>query len=266
VPNFARGTPSAKAAETQVTLIAATDTKVDITINQHWEYSKLIEDIASTQMIDSYRMAYTDDAGYSLAKLVDMYLHNRAGAWQGGTAVTFEADNSYADSDFGGAAVIGGNGSTTFNGDTDNATDLTDEGLRTVMLGLDNADVPQSERTLVIPPVTKKDMLAISKYVEMAFVGEGGSSNPIRSGLVGDVYGVPVFVSTNGPTDVAGSQDARCALYFHRSALALATQIDIRVQTQYKQEYLGDLFTADTLFGAIELRNDAGYCIAVPAT
>ncbi len=267
VPNFTRGSPSAKAAETQVTLIAATEGVTDITINQHWEYSVMLEDIAETQSLNSYRMAYTDDAGHSLARLVDRYLFNRAQAWNGGTAVTFEADNDYADSDFGGAAVSAADGSTTFDGGTDAGQgDITDEGIRQMILTLDNADVPQSERTIILPPVAKKDLLGLARYTEQAFVGEGGSNNSIRSGLIGDIYGVPVFVSTNCPFDRGGSVDARQGVIFHRSAIALATQLDVRTQTQYLQQYLGDLFTADHLFGAAEMRDDAGLCIAMPAT
>lgn len=271
VPNFTRASPTAKAAETQVTLIASTESNTDVTINQHWEYSVLIEDIAAKQALESYRMAYTDDAGHSLARLVDRYLFNRAQAWQGGTAVTFEADNDYADSDFGSngssvGCVIGGDGSTVFNGGTDNATDITDEGIRQMILTLDDADVPQSERSIVLPPVAKKDLLGIARYTEQAFVGEAGGGNSIRSGLIGDLYGIPVYVSTNCPIDRGGSTDSRMGVMFHRSAIVLATQVDIRTQTQYKQEYLADLFTADCLFGASELRDDGGICFAIPAT
>jgi hypothetical protein len=39
----------------------------------------------------------------------------------------------------------------------------------------------------------------------------------------------------------------------------------VRSQTQYKQEYLGTLFTADTLFGTKELRDGSAVAIAVPA-
>jgi hypothetical protein len=52
----------------------------------------------------------------------------------------------------------------------------------------------------------------------------------------------------------------------HKDALALVEQMGVRSQTQYKQEYLGDLFTADTLYGVGELRNDAAVAFVVPAT
>lgn len=268
VPNFARGSASAKAAETEVTLITNTETNTAISINQHWEYSRMIEDIVATQQLDSFRMAYTDDAGHSLARLVDRYLMWTMMTLQGGdTAGGFEPTNVYGGTgdDFGGAAVIAGDGTTTYDGSADNASDITDAGVRQMMFTLDDADVPQNERSMVIPPVCKKDMLGIARYTEQAFVGEGGQSNSIRNGLIGDVYGTPVYVSTNCPSSTEGSVDDRMGVMFHRSAVALATQIDIRTQTQYIQQYLGDLFTADTLFGAAELRNDAGIVFAVPA-
>jgi hypothetical protein len=42
--------------------------------------------------------------------------------------------------------------------------------------------------------------------------------------------------------------------------------MSVRSQTQYKQEYLGDLFTADTIYGVGELRDDAGLAFVVPAS
>jgi hypothetical protein len=48
--------------------------------------------------------------------------------------------------------------------------------------------------------------------------------------------------------------------------LCLAEQVGVRSQTQYKQEYLGDLFTADTIYGVAELRDDAGVNFVVPAS
>ena len=54
-------------------------------------------------------------------------------------------------------------------------------------------------------------------------------------------------------------------MMFHRDALVFAEQMSVRSQTQYKQEYLADLMTSDTIFGTGELRDDAGVAIIVPA-
>ena len=73
-----------------------------------------------------------------------------------------------------------------------------------------------------------------------------------------------VYVSSNCPSINSDAQ--RIGVMTHKDALALVTQLGVRSQTQYKQEYLGDLFTADTLYGVGELRNDAAVAFAVPAT
>ena len=44
-----------------------------------------------------------------------------------------------------------------------------------------------------------------------------------------------------------------------------AEQMSVRSQTQYIQQYLGNLFTADTIYGTAELRDTAGLAIVVPA-
>ena len=102
IPVPARGSASAKAANTQVTLSAATNTKVTVSINKHYEYSKLIEDIAEVQALASMRKFYTDDAGYALAKQVDTDLFALAEGLQGGT-VGGTGAAAYEN------AVIGGN-------------------------------------------------------------------------------------------------------------------------------------------------------------
>jgi hypothetical protein len=53
---------------------------------------------------------------------------------------------------------------------------------------------------------------------------------------------------------------------FHRDSMVLVEQIGVRAQTQYKQEYLGTLFTADTLYGAAELRDYSTVPIVVDAS
>jgi hypothetical protein len=68
IPKPTRGDASLKTAETQVTLIAATETEVQVLINKHYEYSRLIEDIVEVQALASLRKFYTDDAGYALSK------------------------------------------------------------------------------------------------------------------------------------------------------------------------------------------------------
>src|SRR5512138_3424486 len=75
VPQPVRGAASQKTAENMVTLIANQEGRKQFLIDQHWEYSRLIEDIVTVQASDAIRRFYTDDAGYALAKKVDSDLH-----------------------------------------------------------------------------------------------------------------------------------------------------------------------------------------------
>jgi hypothetical protein len=47
--------------------------------------------------------------------------------------------------------------------------------------------------------------------------------------------------------------------------MVLAEQLGVRSQTQYKQDYLATLYTADTLFGVKVVRPEAGFVLAVNA-
>jgi hypothetical protein len=119
-------------------------------------------------------------------------------------------------------------------------------------------------RFLMVPPSSRNTLMGIARFTEQAFVGEVGSSNTIRNGEIGNVYGIPVFVTNNADT-TSGSTATRIALMGHKDFAVFVEQMGVRSQTQYKQEYLGTLFTADTLYGVKELRDGSAVALAVPA-
>ena len=291
MPVPARGAASAKAENTQVTLIADTATEVLVVVNKWYEHSRMYEDMAEMQALTSMRAFYTDDAGYALAKQVDQDLHLLGAGLQGGSIAG--ATNLYE------AAVIGGDGTTTFSGATPgNGTALTDVGIRRMIQTLEDADVDSSALTFVIPPVEANVFRGISRFTEQAFVGDG---NVIKTGKIANVYGVDVLVSTDCPwihvNSVTSTQSVtfssaaptgasysdafgltvdwststptdakfRAGMLIHKDALALATQQGIRTQAQYKQEYLGTLVTSDPIYGVKELRDYAGLAFIVPS-
>lgn len=284
IPSPVRGSASSKAALTGVTLQNNNEASVSILIDKHKEYSRLIEDIVDVQALASLRRFYTDDAGYAIATRVDrdlalLWHYLNAGNTTPAAANLFET------------AVIGSDGSTTFSGGSGggNGAALTDAGIRRMMQTLDDNDVPMSERAFIIPPVEKKNLLGIPRYTEQAFVGESGSGSSIRNGLVGNLYGVPVYVTTNCPVihvettttntqlvnfstaaltasttdeygltvDFTAKTDTRWRVgaLLHKSALVFVEQLAPRVQVQYKQEYLADLLTTDTIYGVGRLRD-----------
>jgi N4-gp56 family major capsid protein len=253
IPAPVRGSANAKVADTQVVLQGDTHSVVNLSINKHYEYSVVIEDVVEVQGLSSLRRFYTDDAGYALATQVDNDLFTICEGLQGGTvggtgAALWEK------------AVIGGDGTTLFTGNSSNDSDITDAGIRKMILTLDNADVPMSGRFMIIPPIAANDMLGINRFTEQQYIGNGDA---IKTGKIGSIYGIDVYVSSNCPS--IESDAARVGVMMHKDALALVEQQSVRSQTQYKQEYLGDLFTSDTIDGVGELRNTSGIAFVVPA-
>ena len=258
IPKPARGSVNAKAAGTGVTINVETAGVFQLVVNQHFEYSRLIEDIAKIQALDSMRAFYTDDAGYAHALSLDSAIHAKGSTLGNGSTT---AGSFYS------KAVIGGDGSTTWVGTgSGNGSALTDAGIRRVIQSLDDSNVPARMRALIVPPVEKRRLMGLARFTEQAFVGESGSSNTIRNGLIGDIYGIPVYVSTNVPTvDSSDCTSYRPCLLIQKEAMVLAEQLAPRSQSQYKQEFLADLFTVDTIYGLGVPRPEAGTAIMVPA-
>jgi len=254
IPAPTRGSASAKAAETAVTLIAATESEVQVSINKHYEYSRLIEDIVEAQALNSMRQFYTSDAGYALSRQVDTDLVQLGRLANGGSTGA-----QY------GSAYIGGDGTTAFdytaNTNTGNASALTDAAIRRTIQRLDDNDTPMDNRFFLIPPSSRNTLMGLARYTEQAFVGNGDA---IRNGEIGNLYGIPVFTSSNADSASAtaayptsGSAIARVCLMGHKDSMVLVEQVGVRSQVQYKQEYLATLFTSDTLYGVAALRSAA---------
>jgi len=237
IPMPLRGSANQKLTETQVTLVADTSGNKQVVVDQHWEYSRLIEDITSVQALASMRKFYTQDAGYALASKVDSDLI--ATAIANFTNVGHATDT--------GLVVPAVSGS---------AGDFSDQAFRDAIQILDDNDVPMDSRKLVIPPAARNHIMGIDRYVSSDFVNGRGVVN----GKIGELYGVDVFVSTNLPANSSGEKPC---LLFHTDALVIAEQMAVRTQTQYKQEYLADLMTADTLYGEDVYREDSGVVIYV---
>ena len=259
IPKPTRGTASVKAANTAVTIQADTETEVLVSVDKHYEYSRMIEDIVDVQALDSMRRFYTDDAGYALAKQVDDDLFTLAKSLGDGDGSDYTHSASFY--------VDGANGLAAYAVDTVAPTDVfTDLAFRELIQKMDDADTPMDGRVLIIPPSARRDILGIDRYNSSDFVDGRGVNN----GQIGSLYGVDVYVTSNCPVieaaadNTASAVDTRAAILAHRDTMVLAEQMAVRSQTQYKQEYLADLFTADTLYGVKELRPETGFILALP--
>ena len=267
IPKPVRGDANAKAADTAVTIIANTEGELTVDIDRHFEYSRLIEDIVEVQALNSLRQFYTEDAGYALATKIDADLHSCGTGFGDGGAVVFSGSVAPTDYQHTGA-FFNDNGTTTqYTDDTMDASDVfTDAFFRNMIQKLDDNNVPMENRVLIIPPSVRNTIMGIDRYVSSDFV----SGSTVNSGLIGNLYGVDVYVSANCATIEAVGEVAtdtaiavRGALLFHKDAIVLAEQQSVRSQTQYKQEYLSTLYTADCLYGVQVYRPEAGFVLAI---
>lgn len=267
IPTFVRGSANVKAKESVVTPNVTNSTLTSVTIDKHIEYSVLIEDFAAVQAMPSMRRAYVEDAGYAIALRKDWDLHllgrssPSATPAPGGDVPGAE----YAD------AVIGSDGNTTWDpsasANAGNAASLADAGIRRMIRTLDDNNVPSMDRAWVIPPVEKESLMGISRFTEQAFTGEAGSGNTIRNGIVGQLYGDPVAVTSNCPNveDGASSNDQRAGLYLQKGAFVLVEQQKVRAQAQNLLEFLSTLLVWDTIYGVKEVRSTNVIPFIVPA-
>jgi len=242
VPLVSNLTANSKAANTQVTLNAPTETAFTMNINRHFEASYLVEDRLKAQSKYNLMEQYSGKAGYAIGQRIDTDV---AGLYSGLSQTVGNA-----------------------------TTDITDANIVRAIQYLDDADAPQTERYFVIKPAGLAHIRQIDKFSRFDALGivpsvqtSGGLANGgsvVRrigpNGFVGTIYNLETYMSTN-LTEESGTSDTIHNLLFHKEAFALGMQLKPRMQFQYKQEYLGTLATTDALWGFAEYRWD--YSMAV---
>lgn len=257
IPAPIRGVATAKAINTAVTVQQETEGNVAVIIDKHFEYSRMIEDLTEVQALASLRRFYTSDAGYALARQIDTDLLNLGKTLGDGTTAWDHSASFYNDAS---------TGLTAYAEDTVVTADVfTDAGFRALIQKQDDADVPMDNRCFVIPPSLRNAIMGIDRYVSTDFV----SGKTVNNGLIGNLYGIDIYVTSNCPVvetaanNSVNTGDLRAAMLFHKDTFILAEQLGIRSQTQYKQEFLGNLYTADTLYGVKTYRPDSGFVLVV---
>lgn len=111
---------------------------------------------------------------------------------------------------------------------------------------LNENNAPQTDRVLVVNPDAYSDLLNINDFVRADSIA-GSTIN--RTGLVGQVLGLDVFMSNNIPAAVGD------ALVMHRVALAMAMlrTIDVRVFDQPRHFSVG--YTGRAIWGCTLIDN-----------
>lgn len=221
VPKVAEISATAKSRGVDVVPSAATEAEFTLTVDKHFYAAKDIEDLAKVQSAYDLRGTYTEALGYGISKKIDTDILELATGF---------------------SQTVG-----------TGAVALTDANLLTGIQYLDDADAPESDRSFIVKPSVKKDILGLDKFV----LYQNSNRERVNTGQIGEVYGVEVAISTN-VTQTAGSPTTTDNLLMHKEALACAVQMAPRVQAEYELRGLSTLLVVDTLYGVAEYRDTFG--------
>ena len=216
IPQVKEDTKRDKSADSAVTYDANTDTSRTIPLDQHIYEAKRIEDIANVQSNQSLFEVYASSMGYSLAKGVEAYL---AGKIQGHTQnlVTLATDDIILPAELRGGLEL-----------------LLDQ----------NYDYTDGDTFFYANPKAYMNLMGQGDFTESQ--KRGDAVNPIVSGNVMEIYGMPVYPSTDwseGGVNISGS-------VFKRESVYYAEQFGVRSQSAYDIDHLATSVVVDMLYGA----------------
>jgi len=158
---------------------------------------------------------------YGLAKAVDTHIMEEMDAM--GTTQSLAADNSMSNAD-----------------------------VETALGTLMSNDIPKEECAFFVNPLIYADLLNSKAFVAAPnspanyatsgalgnIVPTGFASNDVMaSGELGALFGIPVYTSSIMST--ATGTGTEVAYLVHKSAIAVAVQQEIRLQSEYSVDYLG---------------------------
>lgn len=209
IPTVQEVAVSDKSANAGVAYSVNTETDIQLSIDQHKYAAKLFEDIAMIQSNEQLFDKYAQSMAYGLAKAVDTKIE--ALLQTIGTTQSLAAANSMSNAD-------------------------VEAALGTLM----SNDIPKEECAFFVNPLIFADLLNSKAFVAAGSsngVGFGADNAAMNSGEVGLLFGIPVYTSSLIPTTATTGIEA--AYLVHKSAIAVAVQQDIRVQSEYSVDYLG---------------------------
>ena len=211
----------AKAENTAIVYETVAETATTITLNL-WSYAALgIEDIAKVQSTIDLQNEYQRKLGYALAKDIDSKLA----------------------ADFAGFSQVVGTLGTA----------ASDANVLAAIKLLDDADVPQDDRFFIMTPAEKVAKLALDRWSNALYIGTGNT--PVKNGMLGDMYGLNLAVTTNLVKPAAGQ--ANNAI-FHRDALALVVQRTPKSHVFYDIDVFAWKLAVEVIYGHQEMRDNFG--------
>lgn len=134
-------------------------------VQRYMESSIMIEDVVEIQSHTNLRSEYTKEISRALARDIDYRLLAER------------------------AAIIGADSTSHIT----STTPLSSAEILAAIETLEKRRVPVSECTFVFSPSHRASLLAIDKFTSRDYV----DGKPVQTGVIGDLYGVPVVVSNN---------------------------------------------------------------------
>ncbi len=206
------------AAASTSTDITSGQTAVYIDINQWYEVPHDLDEMSDLQTQVAWQGKVQKEQGYAIAKVMDTSI-NALFSTLGTT--------------------VGSDGQTL---DDDLLLDITET--------LNEADVPQSDRSLIIDPSGLRDLMAFDKFISSQYTSVGA----VTSGVIGkNLYGATVRVTNNLTAATTGSY----AVLAHKDALGGISQMRTAWKEEHKSAHI-TRYNIEALWGVKELRNTYG--------
>jgi len=226
IPNLANVTAEdiSAAQGNAIAFTNNTEAKNTITLDQYWAAGVRVPSIVDVQSQNNLMDKYTKKIGYALAEKIDSTLT----ALQSGLSQEVDA-----------------------------STGITIAEVISAITLLDLANAPASERAFVVDPRTMGELRALAEFTRYDATSEKGVAVGGNNGLVGNVYNIPVYMSTNIVT-TAGTPNVVNNLMFHKEAFALALQKAPTVESERNVERVADDVVGHAIWGVSELRDTFG--------
>tara|TARA_R100000773_G_C4213844_1_gene112854 strand:- start:361 stop:1254 length:894 start_codon:yes stop_codon:yes gene_type:complete len=220
IPEISLVSASDKNAGADVSYDATATTETQLSINKHKYVAKLFEDIAQIQSEADLMEKYARMMGEALARQVDADIVAELDDLE--DTVNLSADDTMSVAKF-------------------------EECLAT--LGENDIPYMDGEVALVVNPTMMADILNPSAGLASYFMRNdaSGEGSGLRTGNVGSLYGIQVFMSNALGT--GGDSNTESGVFFHKSACAIAVQQEVRVQSEYSIDALGTKVVADLIYG-----------------
>jgi len=222
IPVLSEPSAGAVTAGTELTAEDCVGTPASITVDQWYGVRVEESEMQSVQDHADYLAKAAQSCGYAIAKQVDTALGALFSTLGGYTTSAYGADGQ------------------TF----------TDDIFIYLMETLDEADVPQEDRSLIVDPSTKADLLKIDKFVRNDYV----RGAPISTGQFGALYNTKVLVTNN----LTAATTGHYGVLMQKDAIGVILQKDPysqRIPMPWEHQIV---YQVKVLYGVAELRDTFG--------